>query len=90
MKRVLEANWIATDRSEGGREGRKALEMRWLIEIVSDRPCGIDLHAIDIIAASDALKACPESRPLLRHWQHELGLRQRLAMLYPSAAKSRG
>jgi hypothetical protein len=83
MKRILEAIWVPTDRCEGSSNGRTTLEMRWLIEIVSDRPCGIDLQAIDIVAASDPPEAHPQSR-------HELGLRQRLAMLYPSAAKSRG
>lgn len=89
MKRVLEAIWIATDRSEGGHEGRKALEMQWLIEIVSDRACGIDLLAIDSVASSDAPQACAESMPLFRRGQRKLHLHERLATLYPSASKSR-
>ena len=84
MKRVLEAIWIPADRSAASRAGGKALEMRWLIEIVSDRPCGIDLQAIDIAAATDALETCPEPTPIFRRVHREFGLRERLLRFYPS------
>ena len=56
MKRILEANWILIDRGEK----RKALEMRWLIDVVvSDRPCGMDFHTIDIVTEPNVRRAHP-------------------------------